>query len=204
MDALCGALLASAKALLSDQATVYKDSSSFLTRTVGVRDESSLLRYVWYVNTLAMAHSGGGSEFRIHHRSKFDAESAKNALGIGRENLERFREQAEFLASQRMDDVGFSRFLDALFPTRTVENLDGRGPDITRPRNYARAVEALVTQTGACLNEGTWWQGYNAITYMVDHMNPAKDKSRALNSSWFGTGEKLKVQALNTALEMAK
>jgi phage/plasmid-like protein (TIGR03299 family) len=163
-------------------------------------------------NTLALAHAGNGNDFRIHHRSKFDAEIAKNALGLGHKQLEVFKEQAEFLASRDMNDVGFKAFLDALFPKKLIQHekavfvneADRHWIEEVRPRNYSRAVDALLTQTGAELNRGTWWSGYNAITYLVDHLNPAQDKARALNGAWFGVGEKLKVQALTTALELAK
>lgn len=155
-------------------------------------------------NTLAMALEGREQEFRIHHRTKFVAETAKIALGLSRKQLEDFKERAEFLATQRMDDVAYSRFLDKLFPVRVEASADGKHNNPIRPRNYDKAVEALWRQTGAELNRGTWWQGYNAITYMVDHMHNRTDKAAALNSNWFGNGNKLKQQALETALEMAK
>lgn len=153
-------------------------------------------------NTLAMAHSGIGAEFRIHHRTAFKADVAKAALGLGRDALVNFKERAEFLASRRMDDIGFSRFLDRLFPAKVV----GDGPDtqVTRPRAYGKAMDALDTQKGVELSRGTWWSGYNAITYMVDHMQNRADGAAALNNAWFGSGEKLKVQALEVALELAK
>lgn len=163
-------------------------------------------------NTLAMAHSGSGQEFRIHHRTKFNAEVAKTTLGLSREQLSDFKERAEFLATQRMDDIAYSRFLDALFPKKIVTHekaaftnaSDKTWTEEVRPRNYDKAVEALWKQTGANMSRGTWWQGYNAITYMVDHMHNRKDSAAALNNNWFGTGHKLKQQALEVALEMAK
>lgn len=154
-------------------------------------------------NTLAMAHNGAGQEFRIHHRTKFNAEVAKTTLGLSRKQLDDFKDRAEFLATTRMDDVAYSRFLDALFP-KVKHELDVHTVEWKRPRNYDKAVEALWKQTGANLSRGTWWQGYNAITYMVDHMHNRTDKAGALNSNWFGNGHKLKQQALETALEMAK
>lgn len=154
-------------------------------------------------NTLAMAHSGSGSEFRIHHRTKFDATAAKSALGLGRHSLTQFKERAEFLATRRMDDPAFKRFLDVLFPADMTTTADNKIIE-KRPRNYDKAIESLVTQAGAQLNRGTWWSGYNAITYMVDHMQNRADQGKALNNAWFGSGEKLKLQAFETALEMAK
>lgn len=150
-------------------------------------------------NTLAMAVASAGTEYRIHHRTKFDPEVAKQHMGLAHNQLEAFKERAEFLVSRRMDDLAYSRFLDRLFPKK--ENTNG---EIVRPRNYNKAVEALANQVGANLNRGTWWSGYNAITYLVDHDDSRTDKKSQLNSNWFGSGYKLKQQALETALEMAK
>jgi len=154
-------------------------------------------------NTLALAHQGVGQEFRIHHRTKFDPDTAKSALGLGHRALETFREQAEFLVSKTMDDAAYTRFIERLFPLRTVERSGGT-PELIRPRNYTKAVSALAEQVGADMNRGTWWSGYNAITYMVDHMQNREDKSRTLNNAWFGSGDALKASALTTALEMAR
>jgi phage/plasmid-like protein (TIGR03299 family) len=159
-------------------------------------------------NTLAMAHSGAGNEFRIHHRTKFDASAAKNALGLGHQQLEQFKEQAEFLASRDMNDVGFKAFLDKLFPATIVKYERGEHEAWTeekRPRLYEYAADAFINQIGADMSRNTWWSGYNAITYMLDHnVNRIGDGARRLSNTWFGSGEKLKQQALVTALEMAK
>ena len=151
-------------------------------------------------NTLALAHGGSGNEFRIHHRTKFNPEVAKQHLGLASRQLAEFQERAELLVSRSMDDLAFTRFVDRLFPQTT----NAATGETTRPRNYDKAVQALATQVSVRANEGTWWHGYNAITYMVDHDNSRADKSKQLNSTWFGNGFKLKQQALDLALEMAK
>jgi phage/plasmid-like protein (TIGR03299 family) len=155
-------------------------------------------------NTLALAMAGDGSEFRIHHRSQFNADLAKTTLGLAKTQLEQMKEQAEFLASRPMNHPAYLQFLDALFPVRKAVDALTKEERTIRPHNYDRAVQALWQQTGAELNRGTWWQGYNAITYMLDHQEHRKDRGAALNSNWFGEGMKLKKRALDTALEMAK
>jgi hypothetical protein len=55
------------------------------------------------------------------------------------------------------------------------------------------------------MSHGTWWQGFNAITYMLDHnKNRISDDASRLNNSWFGAGSVLRQKALTTALEMAR
>lgn len=157
-------------------------------------------------NTLALALSGkdGRGEFRLNHRTKFNPESAKQALGISAMLLSKFKEQAEFLATRSMNSVAFREFLERLFPPKEVE--DAKGNLIMQyPRAFAYALDTLTTQVGANKNSGTWWSGVNAITYMLDHnKNRISDNASRLNNSWFGAGNKLRVQAMETALEMAK
>lgn len=156
-------------------------------------------------NTLTMALSGGSS-YRIHHRSVFDAELAKQSLGLATEQLHLFQQQAGFLSKQRMDGEAFKRFLHKLMPPKEVETTHGNPTtDIIYPRMYTYAVEALASQPGRDMSPGTWWQGFNAITYMLDHnKSRISDDASRLNNVWFGAGAQLKQKALTTALEMAR
>lgn len=158
-------------------------------------------------NTLALALSGPGGlsgEFRLNHRSKFDANVAKAALGISHELMHNMKEQAEFLASRPMSGQAFHEFLEKLFPVKEV--IDDKGvPRIQRPRAFEYATDSLQTQKGAELGAGTYWAGFNAITYMLDHnKNRISDDASRLNNSWFGAGSVLRQKALTTALEMAR
>lgn len=157
-------------------------------------------------NTLALALSGKDSrgEFRLNHRTKFNPESAKQALGISTTLLTQFKEQAEFLATRPMSGIAFREFLERLFPPKEV--IDERGNAHNEyPRAFTYASDALDRQVGANKNPGTWWSGFNAITYMLDHnKNRISDDASRLTNSWFGTGNVLRQKALSTALEMAR
>lgn len=157
-------------------------------------------------NTLALALGGASAkpEFRLNHRSKFNEQAIKTALGLSHNYMEKFQEQATFLATRSMSSIAFREFLEKLFPPKEV--VDSRGNAHNEyPRAFQYATDALDRQKGANLNRGTWWQGFNAITYMLDHnQNRISDKTSRLTNTWFGAGATLREKALETALAMAK
>ena len=56
-------------------------------------------------------------------------------------------------------------------------------------------------QTHRCeLCEGSFWQAFNTVTYMTDHLQGREGDSRMV-SSWYGRNRKVKLNALDKALE---
>jgi phage/plasmid-like protein (TIGR03299 family) len=158
-------------------------------------------------NTLALAlgDSGTAPEFRLIHRSSFVAAEAKRVLGLSGDFMEKLREQSEFLVSRPMSGTAFTEFLERLFPPKEYELPDNKGTEVRHPRAFDYAKDALTSQVGAEKNQGTWWQGVNAVTYMLDHnRNRISDDANRLQNSWFGAGDVLRRKALSTALEMAR
>jgi hypothetical protein len=66
-----------------------------------------------------------------------------------------------------------------------------------------RAVSILETQPGAKFAEGTWWQPFNAVTYITDHVIGRSADTR-LTSAWYGPNRSLKLKALEKAVEFAE
>ena len=64
-------------------------------------------------------------------------------------------------------------------------------------------MENLQTQPGANFAEGSFWQAFNTVTYMTDHLQGSEGDSRMV-SSWYGRNRKVKLNALNKALEYAE
>jgi hypothetical protein len=52
------------------------------------------------------------------------------------------------------------------------------------------------------MGEGSFWQLYNGATYYVDHKMGRTDDTR-MSNAWFGSGVKIKTDALELAVEMA-
>jgi len=147
-------------------------------------------------NTLTYALNNTASQIQVrltHHR-KFDGDLVKQALGISKEILETYRNQAEFLGSKRYTDKNVVDFFNKIFPGSEEGKVS---------RKADNAAEILHTQPGAKFAEGTYWSLFNTVTYMVDHKLGRTVDSR-LSSSWFGGGKNLKQEALRTALEMAE
>lgn len=152
-------------------------------------------------NTLALALGARGLTIdqqvvRMSHRKPFDAEKVKQTLGLAHALMEEYKEAAQFVATRRFDDESLNEFFSAIFP-RT-----GKKKDKEISRNHATALKVLESQPGAELSAGSWWQAFNTVTYMTDHMLGRSEETR-LDSAWFGSNRKLKSDALNLAVEMA-
>ena len=69
--------------------------------------------------------------------------------------------------------------------------------------DLTRALEVIDTQPGAEFARGSWWQAFNAVTYLVDH-EIGKSADSCLTSAWFGPNRNVKLKALETAVEFAE
>jgi len=70
-------------------------------------------------------------------------------------------------------------------------------------RSVAAVLDAIQTQPGAAMAHGTLWNTYSGTTYQVDH-RAGRNIDAAVESSLFGTGAKLKAQAMELALVYAE
>lgn len=148
-------------------------------------------------NTLAVAlNEKGMPSVRINHRSEFDAEMVKQALGISHNKIEKFKEAAEFLGSKRYDEEMLKRFMAKVFG-------ESNRDDKLLSRTAEQAMECVENQPGDNFRPGTWWNAYNAVTYMADHKLGRTADTR-MASAWFGTNAKRKIDALDLAVEMAE
>jgi hypothetical protein len=73
----------------------------------------------------------------------------------------------------------------------------------TLSRNAKLAYDALEEQPGAKFAEGSWWQAFNSVTYITDHVQ-GRNADNRLYSSWFGGNQTRKTNALKKAVEMAE
>jgi hypothetical protein len=65
-----------------------------------------------------------------------------------------------------------------------------------------KALEINETQPGAEFAQGTWWQAFNAVTFIKDHVQGSTVQTR-LDKNWYGSGSTEKLNALNLAMKMA-
>ena len=153
-------------------------------------------------NTLTLSLSNkADAMLKLNHRKEFDASEVKDTLGIAREKLEQYKSMAEFLGSKRYTSENIVQYFNTVFGEPAKEKVDGVFP--TTSLNAKLGLENLQTQPGAKFGEGTFWQAFNTVTYLNDHVQGRSADGR-LTSSWYGRNRKTKMKALNTALEMAE
>ena len=153
-------------------------------------------------NTLTLSLSSTTDQrVKKSHRTEFDANSVKEQLGIATHKLAKYKEMAQFLGSKRYNDVSLKEYFNRVFPVLVYNKEKGpQRKDLSK--SATRALEVIGTQPGAKYAEGSWWQAFNAVTYLTDH-EIGKTVDSRLNSAWFGPNKNLKVKALETAVEMA-
>ena len=136
------------------------------------------------------------------HRTEFNADDVKEQLGIATGKLAKYKEMAAFLGSKRYNDDSLKDYFNRIFPVLAYNKEKGpQRKDLSK--SATRALEIIDTQPGAEYARGSWWQAFNAVTYLTDHEIGRSVDSR-LQSAWFGPNKNLKVKALETAVEMAE
>jgi phage/plasmid-like protein (TIGR03299 family) len=150
-------------------------------------------------NTLTLSlNSKVENSVKISHRRQFDADVTKEMLGIAKDKLIKYKEMAQFLGTKKAKDEDIVQYFMRIFPIGGKKD-----PASNMSRNAARALDILHSQPGAKYAEGTWWQPFNAITYLTDH-ELGRSVDTRLQSAWYGSNRSLKTTALETALEMAE
>jgi phage/plasmid-like protein (TIGR03299 family) len=151
-------------------------------------------------NTLTLSLAGKADLMvRLNHRHPFDADDVKATLGIARKKLGTYKEMAEFLGSKRYTDKTLVEYLMTVFPTNSPKKQEENV--MSRPAKIAHDI--VNTQPGAEFAPGTFWSAFNTATFTIDHLLGHNDNNR-LYSSWYGVNRKKKIEALETAVEMAK
>lgn len=147
-------------------------------------------------NTLTLSLSQkSDSVVKVNHKKVFDASEVKKMLGIATDKLAKYKEMAAFLGSKKYTKESSEEYFKMIFPSM------GKSQDLSRAAQ--KAQEVLERQPGAKYAEGTWWQPFNAVTYLTDHMLGRSADTR-LQSAWYGPNKTLKLKALEKAIEFAE
>ena len=156
-------------------------------------------------NTLSYSlESKTDNSVRVGHRVEFDASSVKSALDIAAKKMNTYSDVAQFLAGKRFTNDSYIEYLNTVFPRTADKRVQGKGLSVdTLSRNAKLAYDALETQPGAEYGEGSWWQAFNSVTFITDHVQGRNSDNR-LYSSWFGGNQVRKTKALSSAIEYAE
>lgn len=150
-------------------------------------------------NTLSLSLSSTVERMvKISHRKVFDPSNVKDMLGIATDKLVKYKDMASFLGSKKAKNEDIVEYFKRIFP---VSGAGDKKKEVSK--NAQTALGILHTQPGAEYAEGTWWQPFNAVTYLTDHLAGRSADSR-LSSAWYGQNKNLKTKALELAVEMAE
>lgn len=152
-------------------------------------------------NTLTFSlNTDSENVIRRNHRTAFDATEVKEALGIAKEKMEVYKEAAQFLSSKQYDDENVVDYFKRVFPVLTTKGEDSK-KELSKSAKLA--VDVLDTQPGADKSPGSWWNAFNAVTYLTNHEIGRSNDNRMV-SNWYGANRKLNAKALETAVEFAE
>jgi len=149
-------------------------------------------------NTLTLSlNSSVERMVKISHRTQFEASDVKLMLGIATGKLAKYKEMAQFLGAKQATGENAMDYFRYIFPTAA-----NAGGDLKLSRNANTALSIVGTQPGAEFAKGSFWQLFNTVTYMTDHLL-GKNTDNRLTNSWYGYNRNLKTKAMEKALEMA-
>ena len=95
-------------------------------------------------------------------------------------------------------------FSNSVFPRTADKRVQGKALSVeTLSRNAKLAYDALEQQPGSKYAEGSWWQAFNSVTYITDHVQ-GRNADNRLYSSWYGPNQSRKANALKSAVEYAE
>jgi phage/plasmid-like protein (TIGR03299 family) len=151
-------------------------------------------------NTLTLSLSTKSANMvKVSHRKKFDAAEVKEIMGLVSVKFSDYKSRAQFLASKRYDKDTVSKYFSNLWPVLT----DKEDSKKIISKSAAIAAQVVETQPGHEFAPGTWWNAYNAVTYLTDHLIGRSVDNR-LTSAWYGINKTLKLKAFNSAIEYAQ
>ena len=154
-------------------------------------------------NTLTFALQGETQRgVRVGHRTAFNPEAIKEALGIAHEKFAKYKEMAQFLGSKRFTMDSLIQYYNEVFPLTSGQDNQKVVTADTISRTAKQALDVLESQPGANFAEGSWWQAFNSVTYVTDHLQ-GRNADNRLHSQWFGSNQLRKIRAAEKAVEFA-
>jgi len=154
-------------------------------------------------NTLTFAiNSQSQRAVKVGHRTAFNADNVKTTMGIAHEKFAKYKEMAQFLGQKRFSVDTLMQYYNEVFPLTSGQSKQEQVNVDTVSRMAKQAYSVLDTQPGAEFAAGSWWQAFNSVTYVTDHLQGRNSDNR-LHSQWFGQNQLRKVKAAEKAVEFA-
>ena len=156
-------------------------------------------------NTLSLSlDEKSVNSVKMGHRVEFNPSTVKQAFGIASEKMKTYKEMAQFLSGKRFNQDSYIEYLNTVFPRTSDKRVKDKALTAdTLSRNAKLAYDSLESQPGAEYGEGSWWQAFNSVTFITDHVQ-GRNADNRLYSSWFGGNQVRKRDALKSAIEYAE
>lgn len=155
-------------------------------------------------NTLTFAiNSKAKTGYKAGHRTVFDPSDVKETLGIASEKFAKYKELAEFLSSKKFSVDSLLDYYANVFPRTSGKRVTEGAKYEDLSRNAQLAHDLLEKQPGAEFAHGSWWQAFNSVTYLTDHIH-GRNADNRLYSNWFGGNLNRKTDAMKKAIEFAE
>ena len=155
-------------------------------------------------NTLTLSlNQDSKNGVRLSHRTQFNPEMVKETLGLAHEKFAKYKEMAEFLGTRKVTAESLIQYYNTVFPNTSRTEMPKevkQYEDLSR--NAKLCYDALEVQPGAEFAAGTWWQAFNSVTFITDHVQ-GRNADNRLHSQWFGQNQARKVIAAEKAVEFA-
>jgi len=149
-------------------------------------------------NTLTLSLNSNVERMaKISHRKVFNGDNVKEMLGVAKDKLATYKDMAAFLGSKRYNNESIVEYFTRIFPVTSSSSKK----EVSR--NAEAAMTIIEAQPGAQFAEGTFWQAFNTVTYMTDHVI-GRNADNRMASAWYGINKGLKTKALEVAIEMAE
>jgi len=154
-------------------------------------------------NTLSLALSRGGDEFRIRHTKTMmnKLQEAHKVLGLVNKVYEEVDTVFNRMADVQMNGNSINEYYNNVFNK-------GREEQSTQMENTIMDVERLIDM-GAGVDDpsfrkmrGSAWHIYNTVTEFVDHYKEYSKKTDRSHALTFGTGATIKQRAYKEALKL--
>ena len=154
-------------------------------------------------NTLTFALNGEVNRaVKINHKSEFNTDMVKDQLGIAHEKFAKYKEMAEFLGSRPFSVENMLNYYNEVFPLTSGKDQQSEVTLDTISRQAKNAYDVIESQPGAQYAEGSWWQAFNSVTFVTDHVQ-GRNADNRLHSQWYGYNQLRKVKAAEKAVEFA-
>lgn len=158
-------------------------------------------------NTLRVAANDKQNQLRITHNRKFEADLAKEALGL-KDSWDVFAEECMRFAEKEVSEDQSRRYIaEVLVNSNPHLKKNGvrEGIDEVLENENKTFEEIMAIRSnapGQDIAVGSVWGDLNAITYWADHEINAKNNDNRWSSACFGRGKRVKDFAYELAKEL--